>query len=51
MYVPALTMIFASIPADIQLNLVNVYHDVSTSEWNPVHANVQPRVLWTPRQL
>jgi len=48
MYVPALTMIFSSIPVDIPLNLVNFYREVSTPEWNPVYANVQSRVLWMP---
>jgi len=50
MYVPTLTVIFASIPGDIPLNLVNFYRDFSKPEWNPLYANVQSRVLWTPRQ-
>jgi hypothetical protein len=37
MYVPALTMIFASIPADIPPTLFNLYHDISKPEWNPVY--------------
>ena len=43
-------MIFASIPTDVPPTLVNFYHDISKSEWNPVYAKMHSRVLWTPRQ-
>jgi len=36
MYVAALIMKFASIPADIPPTLVNFYNVISTPEWNTV---------------